>query len=186
MIKFIVYHVACVVVVIYIAKHTLAGRRDIPRRIKWRHYAFLSFLIFMNLSGLSQASWTFGRLLRGDLISQLEPHFIALRELPRPLAEVVWAYCVIGPSIIALLVPCIARSSNGCRTLFVRLFPLLVIANCISSCIDVRGADGLISAYSAATDYLAALLLWCVLAWPYVFVYRFYRGSSSDSLFLSA
>ncbi len=32
-------------------------------------------------------------------------------------------------------------------------------------------------------EYLIGFCFWCLFAWPYLFVYRFYRTASSDVLF---
>jgi len=182
-IRFFIVYVAIVVAIILTAKRALAHRSDISRKIRLRQYLATSFLIFMNFGGLRQASWTLGRLVEGDTITRLKHHFIALRELSSVLAAAIWALAVIGPSITALLVLGVARSSRKCRTILITYFPLLVIAEGVSSCINMRSSSGLHFVHGALIEYTTALSIWCLFAWPYVLVYRFYRGTSSDILF---
>ena len=183
MIRFLIYHIVSVVAILTVARRTLTVRGGIPTRIRWCHYVFTSYLVFMNVSGLSQASWTLGRLLKGEMIARMGQYFIALRELPPVVAVVIWDYCVIGRCITALLVLGLARSNGQCRAVLLKLFPLLVLAQGVADCINVRGSDGVAFVQSRAAEYVVAFCVWCLFAWPYFLAYRFYRGTSSDILF---
>lgn len=183
MIPSLVFDIGLVAAMFTVAYRTLAVRRDIPKNVSTRHYVFISFFIVMNFSGLRQVNWTLRRLLDGDLVASLNQHYIALNELTPIGAVVVWTYSVLGPSIMALLTYGMARSSRRCRVLMLRLFPVLVLAGCVASSIDIRGAAEMGRGHGRGTEYVFAFCLWCLLSWPYVFAYRFYRDAQSDILF---
>ena len=183
MMRFLVLHVGSVVVMFTVMTRTLEGRRDITTRIKLIHYIFVSFLMFMSVSGLSQASWTLTRLLKGDMVASLQQHFIALRELTPIVAVTIWTYGAIGTSTTALLTLGVARSNGQCRAALLRLFPLLVAAECVASLISMRGAHGIARLPGVLWEYVIGFCFWSLFAWPYLFAYRFYRGAPSDVLF---
>lgn len=183
MFRSLVFHISVVVVIIIIAKRTLSLRRNTPPRIRLRHYVFLSFLAVMNVSGLSQASWSLGRLLEGNMIARMEQHFVAFRELPAVLALMVWGYGVIGKCITTFLITGLARSNGRSRAVLLKMFPLLVLAQGAASFINMRGPDELAFVQSRSTEYLIAFCFWCLFAWPYIFAYQFYRGTACDILF---
>ncbi len=186
MFRSLFFHISVVVVAIIIAKRTLLLRHDIPPRIRLRHYVFLSFLLLMNVSGLSQASWTLGRLLEGNMIACLEQQLVTFRELPPVLGLTIWAYGIIGKCIMTFLVTSLTRSNRWSRAVLLKLFPLLVLAQGAASFINMRGPDELTFVQSRSTEYFIAFCIWCLFAWPYIFAYRFYRGTASDVLFTDA
>ena len=183
MVHFLVFHIASIVAILYVARRTLAVYPDIPRRIKLWHYVFISFLVFMNVSGVSQASWTLGRLLEGEVIDRIGQHLIAFKELPPSLAAAIWAYVQIGKCTTTFLTLGVARLNRPCRALLIRLFPFLILAEGVSSCTSLRGSDGLGFVRGGATEYVVTFCIWCLVAWPYIFAYRFYRSAESDILF---
>jgi hypothetical protein len=185
MIRFLVLHIGAVFAFIFVARRTLRTRHSIPARIRIFHYASLSFLTFMNISGWSRASWTLQRLVAGDLLASMDEYFIALRELPHFLAVVVWACAVVGPSTTGVLTLRIARLNERSRATLLRLFPVLVLTDALSSCIDIRGSGGIGLARSSIAEYAIAFCVWACVAWPYIFAYRFYRSDSTDVLFSS-
>lgn len=185
MARFIV-EVGSVVLTLLIARQALAVRQCIPTRTKLRHYAFLSFLVFMNVSGISHAVWTLRRLLDGDIMARMEQDFITLNELPPIVAAAIWVYCVIGRCTTTILAFGVARSNVHRRAVLVRLYSLLVLADGVANCIVIRGSAGMDYVQSRATEYVIAVCVWSLFAWPYIFAYRFYRGPSSDILFSDA
>ena len=183
MIRAFIFHICVVVAIVIVAKRSLSPAHDIPLRIRLRHYVFLSFLAVMNISGLSQASWTFARVLEGNMLARMEHYFVAFRELPPVLALMIWGYGIIGKSVTALLIVGVARSSRWSRAVLLKLFPFLVLAHGAASLISMRGPRELTFVQSRSTEYVIAFCFWCLLAWPYVFAYRFYRSAVSDILF---
>lgn len=152
--------------------------------VRLRHYLFLSFLAFASIGSLQEASWLLVRTQQGTLTADLKDNFIALRELPAGIAVPVWVYGVVGRCTTLMLAIGMARSSQRSRVVFVRIFPSLLLAESLAVLIAARGADGLGSALSSASEYLVILLLWCAFAWPYLLSYRFYGHHSADPLFL--
>jgi hypothetical protein len=134
---------------------------------------------------LCRAIWTLGYLLDGggDLIERLGQDFISIRELPPVIAFAVWVFGEASTSVIALLALGLARSSNLCREAFLWLLPFLILGEGLSSCIDIRGHDGIHYVQSILAEYAVSFCFWCLFAWPYVFAHRFYRSTSSDVLF---
>lgn len=183
MIGFLILHVSAICVILQVAKRALSVRRNIPTRIKLRHYTFLTFLVFMNVSGMSHAAWTLGRVLNGDLLSRLRQYFIVLTELPAVLVIAIWLFCVTGRCITAILSLRVARLNEQSRSVLLTMYPLLVVAESAASCITLLGSTGLAFVQSRLTEYVIALCIWCLFAWPYIFAYRFYRSSVSDVLF---
>ena len=76
-----------------------------------------------------------------------------------------------------------AQSKSNSRAALLRFYPLLVLSEAIASGVNFRGPTGLGYVQSVVTEYIIAFGVWCILAWPYVFAYRFYRSVSSDVLF---
>ncbi len=183
MVGFLILHVSAIWVILRVAKRALAVRRSIPTRTKLCHYTFLAFLVFMNVSGISHAGWTLVRAFNGDLLSRLRQYFIVLTELPAAPVIAIWLFCVTGRCITAILSLRVAQLNDQSRNVLLTLYPLLVVAECTSSCITVLGSTGLAFVQSRSTEYVIALCIWCLFAWPYVFAYRFYRSSVSDVLF---
>lgn len=186
MFRFLIEHVGIVVLMLLVTRRALRSRQNIPTRIKLRHYSFLSFLVFMNVSGIGHAAWTLKRLLDGDIVARMGQYFITLNELPPIAAVIIWVCCVSGRCMTTVLAFRVARSSAYHRAVLLRLYPLLVLADGITNCIIVRGAAGMESVESRVMEYVIAFVGWCLLAWPYFFAYRFYRDPSSDILFSDA
>jgi tellurite resistance protein TehA-like permease len=186
MFRFLIEHVGIVVLMLLVTRRAIRIRQNIPTRIKLRHYVFLSFLVFMNVSGISHAIWTLRRLLDGDFMALMGQYFITLNELPPIVAVVIWVYCVVGRCMTTVLAFRVARSSDYHRAVLLRFYPLIVLADGITNCIIVRGAAGIDNVESRAIEYAIAFFGWCLFAWPYFFVYRFYRDTSSDILFSDA
>ena len=170
------------VLTVFVVQRTLAALPEVvPAGVKRRHYVFTSFLVFMNASGLSWVNWTVRRLFTGDSVSQLEQHFIALAGLSPNLAVAILLYCGIGKCIMLILAFGMAKSTSNSRTVLLKLYPFLVLADATSFCIDYRGDQA-----RTGVQYLIAISIWGIMVgWIYVWAFRFYRGPRSDVLFLS-
>ena len=184
MIRLLITHVGIVGVVLFVARRTLKSRPYVPARVRHCHYMCLAYIIFMNIAGLSNIGRTLRWLFDGELLLQLEENYIALDGLPQVAAVVVWSSCFIGQCAMVFIATSVSRLNNNSRALLVRLFPLLVLAHAVGSYIDFRGAARLHFVQSESAEILIAVCLWCLVAWPYILIYRFYRGASSDILFL--
>lgn len=174
----------CVVLLLFQMRRHLSRRGvQVSKRIKLRHYIFISFLVFVSFTGLGQTLRMLRLLTTAELVADLARNFIALRELSPGLSAVIWGYCVFGRCATLILAVGMAYSNGGCRRLFLRLFPFLVLADFVATAITVRGADGLRFARITSNEYFVIFLMWLVFAWPYLFVYRFYRSTACESLF---
>ncbi len=183
MFRFFVIGVGSVLVILTIARKSLKARFDVPKEIRLRHYAFVSYLVLVNVGGLSQTYWTFRRLFDGNLIGPLEQSFIVIRELPAFIGVAIWVFGAVGQSITVFLTFKVARLNGEYRAILLRFYPMLVAAEGAASLISIRGTDGVVFMPGVAWEYVIAVCLWCLFAWPYLFAYRFYRGALSDVLF---
>ena len=117
------------------------------------------------------------------MIARMGQHLVAFRELPPVVALIIWGCGVIGKCTTIILATGLAHSNGRSRVVLLRLFPFLVLAQVVADCIAARGSGGIAFVQARSTEYLIAFCFWCLLAWPYIFAYRFYRSAESDILF---
>lgn len=183
MIKSLLLLLGIVVLMLAVTRRAISHRREVRTGVAMRHYAFTSFLLLLNVSGIGLAFWTFRRLVERDLILQLETRFVTLDELPQPVALLIWVLSVVGRCTTTMLAIGLSRLNSHSRTHLLRLYPILVVAEGVGFCIDFRGAARMDYIGSPAMEYIIAMCVWALVAWPYAFVYRFYSGPASADLF---
>lgn len=174
---------ATVIAILSAARRSLNSRCGITMGVRSCHYLCLAYLAVMNISGVRWGVWAIGRSLRGELTARLGQHFIVLREMPPVMASTIWAYLAMGETLTVILACGIARLHDPSRRLLLILFPLLVASNMLAGCIGIIGSEGIDSVESRSAEWAVAFAFCCVIPWPYICVYCFYRSSLIAKLF---